>query len=66
MTDPVNPTARAFLGGVHEFREKTYPVFRDCQLMTRPLSRTDGAHGAALAALNEFFFVPLYDPGNPK
>jgi glucokinase len=63
LTDRAHPTATAFLEGVEAFRQTAFPVFRDCRLHVRPLSRTDGAHGAALAALNEFFYVPLTDPG---
>jgi Transcriptional regulator/sugar kinase len=57
-----NPTAQAFLRGLERFPEMTYPIFRDCSLITRALGRTDGAHGAALVALNQFFFVPVSNP----
>lgn len=56
------PAVAEFFAGVRSFSEHTFPAFRDCQLVTRRWRSTDGAHGAALVALNQLFFVSLVDP----
>jgi glucokinase len=51
--------AAEFLRGVHEFPALTYPLFRNSMILARPLRSPEGAHGAALLALSQLFFVPL-------
>jgi predicted NBD/HSP70 family sugar kinase len=58
--------AAAFMNGIAIFPSRTFPAFRKCQIIPRPLERTIGAQGAALVALSQFFFVPLHDPGYNK
>jgi predicted NBD/HSP70 family sugar kinase len=50
--------AASFLEQVKQFRGRVaYKRFRDCELILRPLGRYDGAHGAALMALQQCFAV---------
>jgi predicted NBD/HSP70 family sugar kinase len=58
MVSPEGRAARSFLGQVKTFREAVaFKAFRRCELVTRPLSPNDGAHGAALAALSRCFQI---------
>jgi len=58
MLNPERRAARSFLSQVKTFRDSVaFEVFRQCELVTRPLSPNDGAHGAALAALNRCFQI---------
>ena len=55
---------RSFLGQVKKFNEAVaFKAFRDCELVLRPTSRTDGAHGAALAARNRRFHASPVQAG---
>jgi predicted NBD/HSP70 family sugar kinase len=49
---------RRFLGQVKNFREAvSFEAYRNCELVLRPTGRTDGAAGAALAALSRCFRI---------
>jgi predicted NBD/HSP70 family sugar kinase len=53
MLRPGRHSTRAFLGQVQKFREAVaFEAYRNCELVLRSTGLADGAHGAALAALN--------------
>lgn len=55
--------SRAFLAQVRKFREAvSFEAYRDCELVLRVTGASDGAQGAALAALSRCF---LADPAAP-
>ena len=58
MLSPDSRAGRRVLGQVKSFREAVaFEAFRHCELVLRSTGRTDGAEGAALAALNRCFRI---------
>jgi predicted NBD/HSP70 family sugar kinase len=57
MTDPSGEAARVFCAEVEKFRAYCHTVYGDCQLVIEPLRPYDGAHGAALLALERRFGI---------
>jgi len=59
MVDPATgrAAATAFATGVRNFPSLTYPLFRSAQVLIRPLSVDQGAHGAALVAVDRLINV---------
>jgi glucokinase len=58
MLRPGRHATRAFLGQVQKFTEAVaFEAYRDCELVLRSTGLADGAHGAALAALNRCFQI---------
>jgi predicted NBD/HSP70 family sugar kinase len=58
MTDPAHAAARAFRAEVDTFRSYCHnTVLGDCELIIKPLRPYDGAHGAALLALERRFGI---------
>ena len=49
--------ADTFQRAVHGYSQYTFPPKRQCDIEMRPLKLTDGAHGAALLALNRIFSI---------
>jgi predicted NBD/HSP70 family sugar kinase len=64
MFEERRPAAKAFLEEVERFREHvSFKAFRDCELVLRPLGGDQGAHGAALIALQRCFGIRPPTPG---
>ena len=58
MLSPDGRAGRRVLGQVKNFREAVaFEAYRHCELVLRSTGRTDGAEGAALAALNRCFRI---------
>jgi predicted NBD/HSP70 family sugar kinase len=58
MTEPARAAARAFLTQVRKYSSFCHPAFhRSTQLRVEPLRPYDGAHGAALIALDRCFGI---------
>jgi predicted NBD/HSP70 family sugar kinase len=58
MFDPKSPAGAAFLEKAKRFQDYVpFKAFRNCELVTKPLSDDQGAHGAALLALQRFFGI---------
>ncbi|MFI9206444.1 ROK family protein [Streptomyces sp. NPDC053048] len=56
---PGRRAANTFLRAVGQFPTHTFPISRDCRIVTKPLDAFRGAHGAALIALQNCFGVRL-------
>lgn len=57
MVDPRYAAARAFRTELETFGRYCHTVFRQTELVVEPLRPYDGAHGAALVALDRFFGI---------
>ena len=57
MTETSNPAGAKFVAEVEKFRSYCHTVYEDCELVIRPLRPYDGAHGAALLAMERCFGV---------
>ena len=57
MTDTRNSAGAKFVAEVKKFRSYCHTVYEDCELIIKPLRPYDGAHGAALLALERCFGV---------
>ena len=58
MVDPDRPAGQAFLAEVWKFRHYCHSIYGDrAELVVEPLRPFDGAHGAALVALERCFGV---------
>lgn len=54
MVDPESgrAAAEAFASGIRAFPSLTYPLFRSAQVLIKPMGVKEGAHGAALVAID--------------
>ena len=57
MLDTGKSAGAKFVAEVNKFRSYCHTVYEDCELIIKPLRPYDGAHGAALLALERCFEI---------